>query len=713
MDDQTTPLQEGSSDSSTLPPGAIADSIQNPETKPEPNKSRKALVGKWASRVRSAKGFFRKDFEQMEKDIKFAAGAQWNGGNNGRYVANIVQRHIAQKVASLYAKNPTIVCKRRQSMDFTLWDETMATVQAGAAQAQQATAMGQPVNPGLIQLVQDIAQGMNKRKLMDKIAMTAQILANYFLDNQIIPFKAQMKQATKRSSTTGVAYVKLGLKRAMQMRPEDAEMVSDISQKLERIQSEIYDLTDGDKTAADAEAEQLKLQLADLQAAPYEITEEGPVFDFPRSNALIVDPRCTQLTQFVGAHWVAQEFILTANDVKDIYHVDLKKGDYTAFDSPMDGEKPSSSSDSLYRDRDERGRFSKSADRCRVWEIYNKDDRMVYVVCEGYSDFLKEPGEPDVKIKRFWPFFALAFNESENDQRIYPQSDVFLIRDQQREYNRLRDGLREHRFANRPAMAVADGALDPEDVEKLINHPANAVLSIKALQPNAKIDDVLQSIKKPPIDPALYDDSQSFTDIQRIVGDQEANLGGTSNSTATESSIAESSRMTSMASNIDDMDDLLTNLSRALGELMFREISPDTARKICGPGAVWPQLSAEEISEELFLEIEAGSSGRPNKAAEMDNFTKLAPILLQIPGIDPVWLARQAVQRLDDRLDPTDALSAGLQSILAQNAAKQIAPQDPAASPHAQGPQGGNNAPAPQQVPQLGGGQPMQPQAQH
>ena len=54
--------------------------------------------------------------------------------------------------------------------------------------------------------------------------------------------------------------------------------------------------------------------------------------------------------------------------------------------------------------------------------------------------------------------------------------------------------------------------------------------------------------------------------------------------------------------------------------------------------------------EEVFLEIEAGSTGKPNRAAELTNIERIMPFLLQIPGMDPKWLAKELLKRLDDKL---------------------------------------------------------------
>ena len=201
-------------------------------------------------------------------------------------------------------------------------------------------------------------------------------------------------------------------------------------------------------------------------------------------------------------------------------------------------------------------------------------------------------------------------------------------------------------------------------------------------------------------------------DTLRILGAQEANIGGTaaSGTTATEVSVAESSRMSAVGSNIDDLDEFLGAICRAAGEVMLKEFSQEYVLKVVGPGAVWPQFSREEISESLYLDIEAGSSGRPNKASEIQNWERLAPILMQIPGIPPEFFARETLRRLDDRIEPEDIIIATIPSIVATNAnAKATAVDDTANGlndPNAQGPQGAQNAPVPAQAPGSPGGRP-------
>lgn len=124
-------------------------------------------------------------------------------------------------------------------------------------------------------------------------------------------------------------------------------------------------------------------------------------------------------------------------------------------------------------------------------------------------------------------------------------------------------------------------------------------------------------------------------------------------------------------------------------------MSAEQVKKIVGVGAVWPEgIALSDIADEIYLDIEAGSSGKPNQAIEVKNWQMMLPFLVQMPGIDPVWIARETIRRLDDKLDVTEAIMAGIPSIVAQNAQAQPGPADPAADPAAQGPEGQQNAPA-------------------
>lgn len=692
MDPFETPIEENQ---------IAPDTPVMPRVRPEPEPARAALVTQWQSRLTEARSYWHeKAFRQMVSDMKFAAGEQWTNTPvtladgtvldpaEFRYVANITLRHIQSRTASIYGKNPKIVARRKTRLLNTVWDGTQRSLMM--AMDSMATAVDPQAKMAAMAVIQDATASMADAQQKTQIAKTLELLFEHELDEQALPFKVQMKSTVRRGLTTGVGYVKLGYQRIMELDPAVTEQIELYSQKLATLERISADIADGETDQSEAEAEQLRLIIQDLSKGGEVITREGLLLTYPDSTSIIFDPEMKQLRGFVGASWAAEEYYLTADKIKEIYKVDLVAA----------ASNPDLANPRVY-DRTGHNSFSatdgkevKASSYHCVWEVYNRDDGMVYVVCDGWPDFLVEPGAPDVKLERFYPWFPFVVNEVYSADHVIPPSDVKLIRDMQMELNRARQGLREHRRAARPRTYTRGGLLSATDRAKLQNGEPFEVIELNALGPNEKVTDVLQDYSGPRIDPALYDPSPAFEDYLRTLGQQEANLGGTSGATATEASIAEGSRVSSVSSVVDDLDEFLCELARAAGQVLLAECSEEHVKTVVGPGAVWPSLSGAEIAREIYLDVEAASTGRPNKAQEVQTAQAVFPLLMQIPGLDPEWLARELLRRMDDRIDITDAFASGMPSVQMLNQAKAMlgAGQGVNADPNAQGASGGQNA---------------------
>jgi hypothetical protein len=690
---------------------------------PDPPLQRKELVQKWTDRIKRAKKYWEPVYDQMREDQDFVLGRQWSKEpKDERYVVNLTLRIVSQRVAFFYAKNPKFIAYRRHRIMNTAWDGDQSTLnslqQAAGMAIGQSAQMGVPPDPNQMQIaqqtagpiLQDAAQVKSMEQQLDKIAKTLEYFFRQNIDQLPQDFKQMMKMVVRRASTTGVGYVKLGFERVMQKKPEIEQRIADISNRLATLERLAADLHDDQVDENGPEMEEMQLLLKDLANQTQVVVREGLTLDYPTSTSIIPDPKCMNLREFLGADWVVQEFILSTNDIKEIYEIDVGKS-YNAYKGAAGGGATVTSRNGLVVVQDKASRIDnhEGADgrTCCVWELYNRKDGMVYVICDGYPDFLREPAAPEVYTDRFWPWFVLTLNDTDHEISIFPPSDVYLIRNMQSDYNRARQGMREHRRAARPKVVVSAGSVDQEDLDKLETHPDNAIIELNGLQPGQKVDDLLQSFRGPPIDPNLYETEQLFADMMRVSGIQDANLGSTGGKSpnATQSNIAEASRATAMGSNIDDLDDMLTGIARTGSQILLQECSVETVKRVVGVGAVWPDLSRQQIADEIWIKIEAGSTGRPNQAQEIANAERLFPLLMQIPGIKPEFLAKELIKRLDDKLDITQAFQSMLPSVMALNGmmAKAQAGIPPMAGPPpgpgvpgqgpAQGPVGGMNAP--------------------
>jgi hypothetical protein len=93
------------------------------------------------------------------------------------------------------------------------------------------------------------------------------------------------------------------------------------------------------------------------------------------------------------------------------------------------------------------------------------------------------------------------------------------------------------------------------------------------------------------------------------------------------------------------------------------------------------------------LKVRAGSSGRPNQAAQLANMERGMPYMIQLPGVNPYPLARRYSELLEIDLD--DIVLEGVPSIQAMNAQVGKGPMQGAGGandPNAQGSAGSMNA---------------------
>jgi len=256
----------------------------------------------------------------------------------------------------------------------------------------------------------------------------------------------------------------------------------------------------------------------------------------------------------------------------------------------------------------------------------------------------------------------------------------------QNETNKARQGLSEHRRAARPKWAIAKGSLAEEDMDLLESHPSFAIMPFQGLMGGQKIDDILQPFSAPGVDQNLYHTNYHMEDVTVVTGQSEAMMGGqAANISATQSDISQAASTTTLSSHTDELDDFLSDLVRAFGEITLQELSLETVQQIAGVGAVWPDLTAKEIQAELELKIEGGSSGKPNSAAELGKLERISPIIIQIPGFKPKKLAATILDKMDSKYNIEDFFEEGLPSMVSMNQHQQPGTGDPTSDPNMQG----------------------------
>lgn len=681
----------------------------------ETDTANNARVTEWSEEIEAAKKFWENDFKRMRQDMQFArVGSTKEWKDDGNFVVPIIKRHVNQVVSRLYAKNPTPVCEPRKRIEYTVWDGRVDSLKAAMESSASVVAMGGMPDPNAMAIIQDVSQAQVKQTMMKKVCKTMDILIRYYMDEQMPGFKKSIKQLVRRVKTCGVGYIQIGYQRLLEQVPEVQKKLDDITTQIAEMERIAADVEDGLTDEDSAEFARLKSMQVDLQTQVEVIAREGPVWDFPRSTEIIIDPMCTQVDGLIGAGYYAREFHMTHKQIQANWKIDVR-GNAKAYNKVKDSRTGVDNWKSI-----DKSVVDKDSKFC-VWNVWDKETGQTFWICQGYPNFLVEPAAPKHRLEGFWNLVPLVFSPDEHEEEIMPLSDCYHLRDTQMEYNRSREMRRLHRKSNTPSYVAIKGRLSEEDKGKLQFKSPFAVVELAALQPNEKIENVIQTMKNAPMDPALYETNTEMEDVYRTVGSQEANLGGSSGATATEVSVGEQSQTSSLDSNIDDLDDALSLTVRLTAQLMLMAMDISTVQRIVGPGAAWPEVNRQQIVEELMMTVKAGSSGRPNAAAELAKMERAMPWLQQMNGVSMAPFGEKAANLLD--VDVEEAIVEGLPSQTALNAmAGKLmgggaeAGAAPASNdPNAQGGAGGNNAkqppqnePGPQPAYPAGEGSPMQ-----
>lgn len=639
--------------------------------------------------------------------MEFVTGLQWPNQvdlQDDRYMCNLTLRLVNQKVATLYAKNPTAEVVRRPQLDFKIWTEDPAELEQAMQAAHMITGSGGILPPQLEMLLQDVEAGELHRQTVDKVAKTLSKTYQYFVDVQKPDFKEQAKTMVRSAVICSVGYIR-PIYCSDSGQEYHSVFASDTSSTIQarvaRAKEILMKRQESEIDDSNAEMATLKSLLMSVGASQ-SLQDEDKLperleFDFPMATSVIPDTRCRNLKEFVAGRWVAIEYILPVDEVNALFQVDIDTGstEGNATDYQI-------ANDTLLvqPNRDQMGPddpFKRHL--VSLYEIFDYNTKTRLFIVGGWKDYVVHPEPLFPGVSGFWPLQALVFNDTvvDPDTRasIFPPSDVDLVRHAQLEWNRTREALRGQRNANAPKYVVRKGYLTPEDILKLKNAEPNSVIQLEGIPPEMEPAKFIQIMQVAEIDSKVYDTAPLEQDLMLAGGSQQANIGPAQpNVTATVGTIAEQSRMTVSSSNIDDLDGVLSRVAQAGCEMLLRAFPSQYAEQIAGPGFGWPDLEREAFLNQMQISIKAASSGRPNKAVEIANFQQIAPILLQ-SGANPLAIVEEGVRRLDDGLDITKFMP--------------MMPQPPQqGQPGQAGPQEPQNGPPSQQQQTQGPGGPLE-----
>lgn len=624
--------------------------------------------------IDEARKFDEEARRQYAKDRRYA-----RGDTGFKVDSNLIGTFIEILTAFLYARDPDVDVLPAEA---AVPPDSDALMEA----AEQAVNPMMPMDP-MVQMVQQAAvqqqfqqlQARYRKRQRDNKAFAETltiVISRLWKDAKL---KKQAKRWVRSCLTIGVGWMKASWQTRTARDPIMQSQIHDLQDNIQRVNAMRESLEDPQACAdLDAKRQQYEQALQGLQDGVEKIIARGFVADMAPAEDIQVAIEVPCLSEYVEAPWISHRSFPRVSQAKAMLGLtddQLKKAARYSQRKPIMGKNvsPAVADDvtpdeaDLYTNGQQRGDagLGQAVGEClRLEEVWSRDDNRVYTLIEGLDDYAKEPWSPK-PTTRFYPFFLLA--TSETDGQRHPQSLTSRSYRLVDEYARVRSNYADHRSRTKPKTAFNAAAMSLEDAKKLSTATEQEMVALHLSDPSQPVGDVLQPIAYAGLDPALYETQSIMSELERLWGIQEAlSQAVATPKTATEAEIQQTGFHARTGSMRDAVEDALTELAQYTAEVALTNMSTKDAQFIAGPDAFWPeQLTAEELSQLVNVEIRAGSSGKPNTSAEREAWAALLPLLqqsiqmiAQLRNSDPGEVAdkleellRETATRAGDRLD--------------------------------------------------------------
>jgi len=615
------------------------------------------LVKKWMDQYKAARAFDLAARVQYAKDRKYAAGLADTAWASD---ANLIGAFIDILVSFLFAQNPDVSVRPAEKVDETP-DDTMT-----------------------------------------KFAQTLElVVSRLWKDGKL---KQTGKKWVRAALSVGMGWLKGTFLTQQRPAPQLDQELSTYTDQLERIQAEQKALTE-DQNGNDLEARKLAIQeaIVGLNARKQKQTRYGLMCDFVRSEDVQVSLDVSDITEYTEAEWVSVDLYVMTNSLKSRFprltEDDIKAAaKYYQRNVPLkgDGEEQvlgdSSTDPGQYSTTAPDGQgvgpsgSSKAQSFAKVIEIWDRKNQLVRTVVDGVKKWAVEPYPPPQATERFYPLFGLWFYPVDGQR--HPQSLSWRLRKLQDEYSSTRSAQTLTRKRSIPGIIVNAGGLDPDEMKKLTEGVHGEFIALQGTA-GAPVANLFAQKPQPTYNPQLYDTEPTLSDMERISGVQEAlsqSAGAGSNEpkTATEAQIQQQGFQSRTGNDRDQLESGLDELALYTAECSVQECPLSWVQRVAGQNAFWlgpndapepdpltgqpgepkPGMDVEDLLTMVEVEIDAGTTGKPNTAADKANWATILPLLenslLQIRQFqvsDPdmaqvlIRVLGETLKRMDDRLD--------------------------------------------------------------
>lgn len=496
---------------------------------------------------------------------------------------------------------------------------------------------------------------------------------------KLAKLKTSIRRVVRSALSVGVGWGKGLMWSKQRPMPQVEKELHDAEAQMARLEAAKAELNDPEQPDMKLQQEKIRLLQAGLQKKLMLAKEFGFNVDYVRAEDMQVSLDVSATEDYVFADWLAEDLYIPKESLRARFTRLSQEDEKSAVVYYQKNIPANAKGDVLQMATGEEaadGSYSKTVPSLimggakpvqfvKVIEFWDRRDSMIKTMVEGVKKWAVEPYSPPQATTRFYPYFRLSFFEVDGHR--HPQSLSWRLKKLQDEYNAARSNQRLTRERSIPGILFNSGLVPPEEAKRLEDAVIGEMLGLKLTDINMPIQNALMAKPVPPVDVKLWDTTAIRQDMEALSGVQEAMQQAISQQpkTATEAQIQQTGFASRTSADRDLLEDMLGEIAKYTLETGIQEIDGPGAQRIAGPKAFWPAgMDVQDLLTMVDVDITAGTTGKPNLAADKANWATILPLLQklmvqirQLQSSDPPLaeamenLLRESLHRMDDRLD--------------------------------------------------------------
>lgn len=457
-----------------------------------------------------------------------------------------------------------------------------------------------------------------------------------------VNLKPKARRCVVMTTLTNKSWLEVGYTFREQSSDEALKQISTLAERLSKAK------TTREITEIEGELMAAEKKIDVLQPA-------GPWVKFRRPHDVLVDPDAIE-EDGSDANWMMVADFLATEFINAVYaerdktgrlvsaynptHVLKSEGADTSVDEQVNNFSLIPDSADWKRMGFEDDESFRRAQRTKVWWIWDKVTRRVFLYSDGDWTWPIWVWDDPYNLDRFYPLFPLSFytNPIGGDSK----GEVTYYLDQQDAVNEINDEERRVRLQLKRAPFFNKNVISPEDMQRWL---AGATLKAVGVDipEGQKLTDHIWAAPWPSVNfPQVFDVERKLRAVDRIGAATDVIRGVQFKTNTTNRAIDsyEATTNTILDERIDAVEDLIGNIGWALAQLALQFMGKEQVATLVGEAlaAGWKNLSPQEVRTALSVRVVGGSTAKPTSKAKKREAIEVGQVLGQFASVAPAAL---------------------------------------------------------------------------